>query len=299
MLHYLNAGKRDYFSRPVFPYRRPYWEIQAVVEGRAAVIPDALMGGFSAFSASQKSVLFEGDSKKSSNRPHQTWGQPAQVWKAPPRVFQEQSLWIFPPEQLHGWMGIREETCEVVVFHFSEVPEPLSAMVRRKSTFAININQEVCKRLIDIYDELIPHYINPSITGNFYFRKALYELCILFLEAWPERPGGSQDAEDEQRVYAAIAWYNENMRPSLGVEEAAAAVHCSESHLRRLFGEVIGKSPREVFQEQQMKRAREFLRETNLTVEQIAEYCGFSSISSFSRAFKREEGVSPLEYRKR
>jgi two-component system response regulator YesN len=45
--------------------------------------------------------------------------------------------------------------------------------------------------------------------------------------------------------------------------------------------------------------AKELLCEAKMSVTEISEACGFSSISSFSRTFKKETGMSPLQYKRR
>ena len=48
-----------------------------------------------------------------------------------------------------------------------------------------------------------------------------------------------------------------------------------------------------------IEESRFLLRETDHTLSLIAQILGFSSLSYFSQCFRRVEGVSPLEYRRR
>ncbi|MDJ0450936.1 MULTISPECIES: helix-turn-helix domain-containing protein [Methylocystis] len=47
-----------------------------------------------------------------------------------------------------------------------------------------------------------------------------------------------------------------------------------------------------------MQIAARRLVETRITVDRLAEHCGYESAASFSRAFKRTFGVSPATFRK-
>ena len=49
---------------------------------------------------------------------------------------------------------------------------------------------------------------------------------------------------------------------------------------------------------QRMARARTLLRETNLTLDAIAEQCGFCNASYLSNLFRRENGVTPRAWRR-
>jgi len=48
-----------------------------------------------------------------------------------------------------------------------------------------------------------------------------------------------------------------------------------------------------------MKKAGHLLRETEYQVHEIADQCGFSSISNFNKQFRKAEGVAPRDYRSR
>ena len=73
----------------------------------------------------------------------------------------------------------------------------------------------------------------------------------------------------------------------------------SRTRLERRFREALGRTLQEEIRGMQMKRARELLAETDLSLEKIAPLVGFSQASYLSHAFKREEGESPREYRRR
>ncbi|RBP48230.1 helix-turn-helix protein [Roseimicrobium gellanilyticum] len=69
--------------------------------------------------------------------------------------------------------------------------------------------------------------------------------------------------------------------------------------LSRLFGRVVGKSMPALLRERRMHRAAELLRSTGHNIGDVAFAVGYYSISAFSRAFSREMGMTPSEYRRR
>ncbi len=81
------------------------------------------------------------------------------------------------------------------------------------------------------------------------------------------------------------------------VSDLAKAAMCSPTHLRRLFRKVVGMSPREWLLEHRLNRAALLLQTTDKSVQQIADACGFESLSHFTRYFKAKFGVSPSQYR--
>lgn len=81
------------------------------------------------------------------------------------------------------------------------------------------------------------------------------------------------------------------------VKEVASAIPLESKYYTRVFKEQTGSTPGAYLMHIRTERAEELLRETQLTVSDVAYSVGFDSIYSFSRAFKRETGQSPSAYR--
>ncbi|HZK31898.1 MAG TPA: AraC family transcriptional regulator, partial [Corynebacterium sp.] len=88
--------------------------------------------------------------------------------------------------------------------------------------------------------------------------------------------------------------------PGLTVSEIAAAVGISERQLARAFAEQ-GTTVAAQVRSRRVELAQSVLidpRYRGMSMAEIAARCGFSSQSSFSRAFREEAGLSPLQWRK-
>ena len=72
----------------------------------------------------------------------------------------------------------------------------------------------------------------------------------------------------------------------------------SEVYLRKLFHACYGVSPNQYITNARLQYAKELMQEPDLTLEDIALQCGFSSLSYFCRVFKEAEGISAGEFRK-
>ncbi len=83
----------------------------------------------------------------------------------------------------------------------------------------------------------------------------------------------------------------------MGLKGLASTLGQSESHLRRRFRLATGFSLGHYLKELRLQRACRLLRDTALTVGEVAGQCGFDSIYSFSRAFKNGLNLSPRAYR--
>jgi AraC-like DNA-binding protein len=59
------------------------------------------------------------------------------------------------------------------------------------------------------------------------------------------------------------------------------------------FTQLVGRSPMAILRDLRMRDAAQQLKATNLSIDQIAHNMGYSSRSSFTRAFKKTYGSDP------
>ena len=84
--------------------------------------------------------------------------------------------------------------------------------------------------------------------------------------------------------------------PRLG--EIASSLGLHRSSFCRAFKRSTGFTPLRYLLVCRVNRAKEMMRNSDLTLTEIAFDCGFSSSSQFSVAFRRTEGISPREFRR-
>ena len=87
--------------------------------------------------------------------------------------------------------------------------------------------------------------------------------------------------------------------PSLRFDAFAAAHGVSPAYLSKLTREATGKSCTELLQARRLKKARELLLQTDLSVLEICAAVGYANSSYFYRLFEKNEGVSPAQFRRK
>jgi AraC-like DNA-binding protein len=80
--------------------------------------------------------------------------------------------------------------------------------------------------------------------------------------------------------------------PSLSVKSISEYCFVSESYLRKLFSDKLGRSPFQYITDVRMQKAETLLYEKRPIVE-IARLVGYSDVYQFSRAYKRYYGYAP------
>jgi len=100
----------------------------------------------------------------------------------------------------------------------------------------------------------------------------------------PERPvvrGGADEESADTRDIATI------------IDQCGM----SRTHFFRVFKEQTGRSPHQYRLQFTMRRAGQMLRDSRLSVKEVAKALGFESPFHFSKLFKHKTGLSPRDYR--
>jgi len=82
------------------------------------------------------------------------------------------------------------------------------------------------------------------------------------------------------------------------IAELCSRAGLSKTVLSGKFAALIGASPIEYLTSWRMQIAARWLKESGMSIERVAERCGYDSAPAFSKAFKRSLGVSPGTYRR-
>jgi signal transduction histidine kinase/ligand-binding sensor domain-containing protein/DNA-binding response OmpR family regulator len=85
--------------------------------------------------------------------------------------------------------------------------------------------------------------------------------------------------------------------PGLGAEQLCRTVHLSQSQLYRKLNALTGEPPNAFIRKIRLHQALEMLTNTQLNISEVAYAVGFNDPNYFSRAFSKEYGKSPGEYR--
>lgn len=100
-----------------------------------------------------------------------------------------------------------------------------------------------------------------------------------------------------ERIHKVYDYISLHFTEKLTLDTLSSLFFMNKFYLQKQFQHYIGKSPCEYQNELRIDSAKELLRMTRLSVNDISVRLGFESTSYFIHLFKKREGVTPLQYR--
>ena len=94
-----------------------------------------------------------------------------------------------------------------------------------------------------------------------------------------------------------LAYIDRNYMRRLTLDDVAQHVFLNKTYVSQLFGKHLGISFVSYLEGVRIQKAQELLRDTDLSVTEVAAATGYASQSYFTKVFKKRVGVTPLQYR--
>jgi len=101
----------------------------------------------------------------------------------------------------------------------------------------------------------------------------------------------------DPRVETVISVMRQRLAYPLSIQMLSKRVNLSPTRLRQLFKKETGRSPMQYLGDLRMRHVEHLLRNTFLSVKEVAFSSGVKHVSSFMHAFKRRHGLTPRQFR--
>lgn len=135
-----------------------------------------------------------------------------------------------------------------------------------------------------------------SVSNMYWLQSRLYDFFAVLTREGVDAV--QQNMENENAyLMEAVYFIRNHYSEGIQVSEIAAHLNVDRSYLYTLFMDGFGISPKEFLTRFQVSRGKEQLTVTDQSVENIAAACGYKNTVTFSNAFKRIIGMTPVKYR--
>lgn len=99
-------------------------------------------------------------------------------------------------------------------------------------------------------------------------------------------------------IQKAVMYVNSHFRENPPMREVAKMFFLNESYFCRLFKNTVGMSYKAYIKKLKLEYSLSLIQSTDLSVTEIAGYCGYETQSHFNREFKKAFQMSPTAFRK-
>ncbi len=213
------------------------------------------------------------------------------------KVKRGESFLLFQGEQYNYYPDPQEPWTYIWV---ELTGENLEGMFAQCGFFKKNI----CKTLneFDVYVELLKSMKDAFDESDVQQMRTCAWLILIMSKCIEQERKGRVDLKVIRRrrqIRDILTYMNNNFNLDLSNEEIAAENGLSVRSLTALFAEMLQMTPVQYLTAYRIAVACERFQLTDMTVAETAKWSGFEDVKYFSRVFKKEKGMSPVEYRKR
>ena len=99
-------------------------------------------------------------------------------------------------------------------------------------------------------------------------------------------------------VSRALNVLQTRFRENWSLERLASESGISRARLAQLFSRQVGTSIHKVLNKVRVEHAQMLLKDSDLSISEIAEDCGFATSQHFARIFRQQTGATAAEYRR-
>lgn len=172
--------------------------------------------------------------------------------------------------------------------------------ITRQPFFVISGNEK--KEINQLAERIVKEDSDNRYAKDLMIHSLTVELMITLSRAiqgeWEESLR-VKNGKAKELVAIAKQYMDENFDQGITVSEAASYVFLSQGYFTRAFRDETGISPMNYLMKKRIEKACKLLKNNEIKVSAISLQSGFSSPQRFNVAFRKQMGMTPMEYRKK
>lgn len=203
----------------------------------------------------------------------------------------------FPREYIQGLSSSEYDLFEG--FMMSNI-NPESSLVQIPSQYRSSILNIFIE--LDNYKNNVLNNSAESYGREMHIKLLLARLLLIITQLSRQQynlSSNSIEYEHYKLINDVLRYISKNYQNNIQTKDITSEFGISKTHLYNLFIQITGKTLFEYIDDYRMAKGKDYLLNSDKSIEDISILCGYGTISSFSRAFKANTKLSPLQYRKK
>lgn len=138
-----------------------------------------------------------------------------------------------------------------------------------------------------------------AAPSRLYMKSTLLKVLSLLSRAFARSSTAPAVGGYRGEVWAALRWVEDCLSngDAFEVKGLAESLGLSPDHVGRLFREATGQNLRSYYQHRRIRQAQKLLLDPHYTVTEVAHLVGYCDAAHLCHHFKRQLGVTPMQYR--
>lgn len=221
------------------------------------------------------------------------------------------SIIIIKPGRAHKFI-VKSDVCELIVLSFTfksqqnEVENHVSLTdfveyIEDDATgdyLFLSLSKK--NDIIHVMNRILRERIKTQVWGDFLSCLLVIELFVLLSrtlkQEW-EQSAKNRNLKLHELLNIAKEYIDTNYDKDLTLTQVAKYIYLSDSYFAHSFKDKFGISPKSYILKVRIEAAKEYLKNTDTKVADVAKIVGFSSQQRFNDIFKKHENITPLNYR--
>ena len=229
------------------------------------------------------------------------------------RVLLEGEMLFHKPNETHSLRANGVSAPNVFIISFECKSQAVRFFEERKITVDKSLVKfiyaiiEEGKRTFDLpYSDpnlkKMPLKSKPALGGQQMIKNYLELLLTSLMRSETEKENPEavflpREEFGERVAEQVILFLKSNLDKKLEIADVCAGVHYNKSYVCKQFKQATEQTVMAYFTQLKIERAKRYLRETDMSVTQIAEKLAFDTPNYFSKTFKKITGFTPLQYK--
>jgi AraC family transcriptional regulator, transcriptional activator of pobA len=218
-----------------------------------------------------------------------------------PVEFGPRTLTMIARGQVHQFQRAEDVTAVVARFEDDWLSSSRRWLFSGQSCTALSVPEEDAARFDALLDLLRVENERPAGPESAELRRHLLAAVLLWAQRW--REGELEEGGASRTDLQLYQQFDELLERDFAANHDAAhyadELGVTTGTLSRLLTKLTGRSTKQVILDRVILEAVRLLRFSDLQVKEIADRLGFSDQFAFSKAFKRQRGEAPADFRQR
>ena len=223
------------------------------------------------------------------------------------------SVVIIKPGKAHKFI-VKSEMCEFIVLSFTfktqkdeqdchvSLNDFIEYIEDEATGDYLFLNLSRKNDIVHVMNRILRERMKYQVWGDFLSCLLILELFVLLSrtlkQEW-EQSAKNRNLKLHELLSIAKEYIDNNYDKELTLTDVAKYIYLSDSYFAHSFKDKFGISPKSYILKVRIESAKEYLKNTDMKVSEVAKMVGFSSQQRFNDIFRKHEDITPLAYRQK